>query len=268
MNKALLFYALFFSSMTFASQICTRSQTDLKSILLTESNRIDFKNDGGLFNSGVCWWHARLQRSSAYLTQYEPEKNPPSILELQKILHSLRIMNQVVFIPGYADFQTFSRDYKKELQDMLNDWQKKDGFFNFEWIRGISGESSLNPAQMQLRMNNIFKYYNNSPTPLWIMAQIKGIDSHSLLLVDMKKIESGFELMVIDSNHPTKNVLIEYHEGDTFLQATGEKYSFVPYAGFQNDFKKISNAISRECENLSDVISLENLENGQVEVSD
>lgn len=248
MNKLLPF--LFFTLLSFsavAGEFCGRRQPDIKALLHETSSRIAFKNGGGLLNKGVCWWHNRLQRSSAYLAKFNPAGNPPDLRQVKQILTSLVLMNRVVVIPGYSDFETFSRDYQREVQAVLNDWQKLDGFFNFEWIRGISGRSSLSSRDMLLRMNDIFKQYSSSPVPLWIMAQIKGVTSHSFLVLNMIKRPNGFDLDVIDSNDPQKTIRIEYNQGDRFLRPPGEKYSFVPYSGFQNDFRKISAALKQHC---------------------
>lgn len=255
------------TSTVFADSFCNRTQSDLKEFLSQKSSRVAFKNGGGLINGGVCWWHNRLQRSSAYLVQYRPQENKPTIPELQKIYSSLRIMNEVIIIPGYSDFESFSTDHKVGLQSLLNDWQKRDGFFNFEWIRGISGRYSLPPGEMKIRMDDVYNHYMNSPSPLWIMAQIKGITSHSLLVLNMTYRETGFDLTVIDSNHPLELVNIEYYHGDTFLNAKGEKYNFVPYAGFQNDFKFIQAAIRKTCGDKSLLLNLRKLEPGEVERS-
>lgn len=266
MNKLLLFVSIFISSVH-AGDFCARSQADLKGALHSVDSRISFKNAGGLINGGVCWWHSRLQRSSAYLVKFRPELNPPTKSELKTIINSLRVMDKVIIIPGYSDFNTFSHDYKSELQAMLNDWQKRDGFFNFEWLRGISGRSSLDSAKMKLRMKDVYTHYKNSPTPLWIMAQIKGITSHSLLILEMAQTPTGYVMSVIDSNHPAKTIKIEYNEGDTALRAAGEKYTFVPYVGFQNDFKNIAEALKKECGHLSEILNLENLREGDVETT-
>lgn len=266
-NSLLASFFLFLSPTLFADEFCARTQTDLKETLTQKSSRIAFKNGGGLINGGVCWWHNRLQRSSAYLVQYRPEENKPTQPELLKIYSSLRLMNQVVIIPGYSDFETFSSDHKEGLQNLLNDWQKKDGFFNFEWMRGISGRSSLPAGDMKLRMDDVYKHYKSSPTPLWIMAQIKGLTSHSLLVLTMSYRESGYDMTVIDSNHPQDLVNIEYYHGDTFLHAKGEKYNFVPYAGFQNDFRNIQAALKKACGNKSLLLDLRNLRDGEVERS-
>ena len=149
---------------------------------------------------------------------------------------------------------------------MLDRWQKADGFFNFEWMRGISGRSSLPAGEMRLRMDDVYKHYKNSPTPLWIMAQIKGITSHSLLILQMVQTANGYDLNVIDRNHPLDTIRIEYHEGDMNLRATGESYSFVPYVGFQNDFSKLSAALKTACGGLTESLDLSGVEEGDVEL--
>lgn len=267
MNKTLLFLSLIFISLNIhAGEFCARTQSDMKTLLSDQSSRISFENAGGLFNGGVCWWHSRLQRSSAYLVQFRPAGNRPTAPELNVILNSLRSMNRTVVIPGYSDFETFSHDYKKEIQAMLNSWQKADGFFNFEWMRGISGKSELEPRAMRAQMDGVYKHYKNSPTPLWVMAQIKGITSHSLLILQMVQNDTGYSMNVIDSNHPQDTIRIDYHDGDRNLHATGESYSFVPYVGFQNDFVKLSAALKTACGGLTEGLDLSNVEAGDVEL--
>src|SRR5690606_41247843 len=113
------------------------------------------------------------------------------------------------------------------------------------------------------RMETVDKQFKNSPVPVWIMAQVKAITSHSLLVSTMKKTSNGYELVVIDSNHPLKDIEIDFYEGDTSLRATGESYSFVPYVGFQNDFKKISLAIKKSCPGFSNFMNdFENIPSG------
>jgi hypothetical protein len=267
MNKLLFFLFITLVS-TYANanlNNCVRTQSQIRSLLALASSRVAFKNAGGLINGGVCWWHSRLQRSSAYLVHFEPHKLPPTPLELRKILHSLRVMDQIVFIPGYSDFASFSKDYGNEIQQMLNDWQKRDGFFNFEWIRGISGRHSLSAADMRKRMDAVYLQYKKSPTPLWIMAQIKGVTSHSFLVLRMNKNAHGYDMTVIDSNYPLKNISIIYHEGDNALRAQGAKYTFVPYVGFQNDFRKISLALKKDCGNEGFVMPVEGILDGEIE---
>lgn len=267
MNKLSLFLIVIsFSFSVYAQPICGRTQADIKTLLTDSSSRISFKNGGGFFNQGVCWWHNRLQRSSAYLVQYRPELPLPTKPEVWNILATLRNMNGSVVIPGYHDFESFTRDWKPQIQGMLNDWQRDDGFFNFEWIRGVSGRSRLDPVAMQARMKNIFDHYKASPAPLWIMAQIKGIESHSFLVLNMSARDNGYDLEVIDSNHPLELLKVEYYVGDVNLKAPKGKYTFVPYAGFQQDFRIISATLIRECGQSKDTASLGNVEDGEIEL--
>jgi hypothetical protein len=265
MTKPLLF--LFLSAFPYLAQalsFCDRGSDQIRALLEAPENRLAFKNRGGLINGGVCWWHSRLQRSSVYLSQFSPESPPPSEPELQKILLDLRTMKNVVRIPGYSDFETFSRDYEKEIQALLEGWQRIDGFFNFEWIRGISGNYRLPWNEMQIRMNKVFSFYRSSPVPVWLMAQMKGITSHSFLLLKMEETNSGFDLWLIDSNHPSKTVLAHYNQGDQYLQVEGHKSTFVPYVGFQEDFRKISQTLARHCGR--DQLSSGSIPKGEVEL--
>lgn len=265
MNKLLLIFLSLISLSVSAQTFCGRSQTNIKTYLEDSSSRISFKNNGGLFNGGVCWWHNRLQRSSAYLVKFAPELNPPTIPEVYQILYQLRTMSKVTIIPGYHDFETFTKDFKPQVQAMLNSWQKKDGFYNFEWLRGISGRSALDPQSMRLRMNDVYDHYKKSPAPLWIMAQIKGITSHSLLVLHMEQTENGYDLKVIDSNHPADILQISYYQGDVNLKAPKDKYTFVPYAGFQQDFRLISSALRNHCGDKSLLLDVSEIRDGEVE---
>lgn len=250
MKIFLSFFILLLSFSSLASEICIKTKEDVRSYLTLRSSRIAFKNKGGLINGGVCWWHSRLQRSSAYLIEFRPESGQkPTKEEARQILNSLRDMNKTVVINGYSNFESFTRDYKHEVQKMLEGWQRIDGFLNFQWVRGISGRSSLPAKAMRARMDKIYEAYKKSPTPIWIMLQIKGITAHAMLVPEMEQTKKGYILNVIDSNNPNDEMFITYEDGDTFLEPRGEGYRFVPYLGFQNDFRKIFATIKNHCNN-------------------
>jgi hypothetical protein len=245
MRKILICFLVTVPFFAFSQSACQRDQSFIKKTLLSSKNRVSFVNSGGLFNGGVCWWHSRLQRASVYLVEYRPDLSPPSDDEAYNIVNALRIMNKIVIIPGYSDFESFSRDHRIVTQEMLNLWQRIDGFINFQWIRGISGQSSLDPLAMKQKMDNVFYYFMRTSLPVWLMAQIQGVTSHSLLLINMTHRLNGYDLTVIDSNHPLETKKIEYNVGDEFLR--NDNYRFVPYVGFQNDFSKIYGTLSKQC---------------------
>lgn len=245
--KKLSLLVLFCASSLHAASFCGRQQQDIRILLAETPSRISFVNRGGLFNGGVCWWHSRLQRSSAYLAKFRPGQRKPTRPEVMNILAKLRQMSGIAMIPGYSDFHSFTRDHEKEVQAMLDSWQKVDGFFNFQWIRGISGRSQLDPGSMKEQMDLVYAYYKLTPAPLWVMAQIKGITSHALLVVKMFPTDNGYVLDVIDSNHPLETLTIDYFYGESNLKAPKDSYAFVPYVGFQKDFQSISATLRRAC---------------------
>lgn len=249
MKLLISFLIVIISSIAHAEDFCHRTNDDIRTYLLDASSRISFKNNGGLFNGGVCWWHSRLQRSSAYLVKFEPNQKLPSESEVWTILKALRSMNRVVTIPGYKDFATFSEANKNQIQKLLNDWQATDGFLNQQWIRGISGQSILSAEQLKNQMDYIFNFYKESPLPVWLMAQIKGVTAHAFLLVEMIPSGDGYELKLIDSNKPLLTRTVYYSLGNRNLTLDDKKYTFIPYTGFQKDFKLIAQALQRHCPN-------------------
>jgi hypothetical protein len=256
--KIITFFLLALSLNAVAqSPLCGRSRGHLKDLLLQEDSRIAFKNGGGLFNGGVCWWHSRLQRSSAYLTIYQPNAKKPTTAQVDLILRRLRQMDSVVVIPGFSDFNSFSKEHQSRIQRMLEAWQRSDGIINAEWRRGISGRSSLPAAEMEAAMKRVFYFYSNSATPIWIMAQMKGITSHAFLVLHMVENGSGYDLDVIDSNRPLATRRIEYTRGDTQLRTSPQGTPFVPYVGFQNDFVKISQSLKSHCHGITEEFSHE-----------
>lgn len=247
MKILLLTILLSSSSSAWSAAFCQRTKSDIHQALDQVENRISFKNRGGLINGGVCWWHSRLQRSSLYLARYAPQKPKPNGAQLRAILSSLKKMNQVVQIGGYANFQEFSRENQPAIQSLLEQWQKEDGILNFQWIRGISGRSELPGPELEKKMKKLYDVFRSSPTPVWVMAQMKGITSHSFLIRDIEALPSGFVLELIDSNAPQRLSYARYQFGDRSLVVEGAKTPFVPYVGFQEDFKRIQKSLQTFC---------------------
>jgi hypothetical protein len=270
--KTLLIVMLFCVTlpMSFASSFCERNVHDITDLLADVSNRIDFKNQGGLFNGGVCWWHSRLQRSSIYLTRFAKKAPRPNAKQMKQILLALKNLNQVVVIPGYENFNSFTQENQKAVQSLLDLWQREDGFLNFEWMRGLSGHSSLPPREMEAQMQKLYHYYQTSPVPVWVMAQMKGIIAHSFLIRHMEVTPDGFDLEVIDSNKPKELRMIHYQVGDQTIVFEGSKIPFVPYVGFQEDFNRLGQAIKNHCKNqksfIEDDLIPETIERGEIEL--
>ncbi len=177
-------------------------------------------------------------------------------------------MNKVITIPGFANFHSFSQAYQNQIQKFLNDWQFADGVYNFQWLRGISGNSALPPKDMEARMDAVYDTFRQSPAAMWIMAQMKGITSHSFLVLAMVKVNGGYDMDLIDSNHPMETVTVKYQVGDQFLQTSKGKSHFVPYVGFQDDFRKISHGLLGHCrnKNLALLRDFSDIKDGEIEL--
>jgi hypothetical protein len=242
-----IFFSVSAQSSDLTKKICSRTRAELFEQFRSAENRLAITNGGGLFQGGVCWWHSRLQRSSVYLAHFSPEKQKPDSTLAKEIIRKLIHFEEVVEVPGYENFYQFSQDFSKLVQSALNEWQIRDGFINQQWIRGISGRNHLSALAMTERMNQLYETYLRSEPGLWIMIQMKGITSHALLVLDLRKNERGYDLVTIDSNFPDTTMNFHYQEGDTSLHYGGS--TFVPYAGFHKDQLKINEALEHYCSN-------------------
>lgn len=245
-----LLFALVFTSLVNATpatsqELCSQSRAELLSKFDAPGNRMAFRNDGGLFDGGVCWWHSRLQRSSIYLSRYAPSLPRPTAGEAKAIVEHLVHFDSVVTIPGYANFNEFTKDHEGLIQQELNEWQIRDGFIQQQWVRGLYGRPSMPAAVLRERMARIFVKFKASKPGLWVMAQFPGITSHALLFTGMTRTAEGFDLKVIDSNRPEVTRTLVYKYGDRSIKLGNE--GFTPFVGFQSDQEKIDATLRAHC---------------------
>jgi hypothetical protein len=233
------------SNRSFAQELCSQTRAELLAKFELRENRLGFRNDGGLFDGGVCWWHSRLQRSSIYLARFEPGLPRPTENESKEIIEHLVHFDSVVTIPGYSNFNDFSRDHEGLIQHELNEWQIRDGFIKQQWIRGLYGRPSLPPSLLRERMARIFVKFKASKPGIWVMAQFPGITSHAFLLTGMTRTAEGFSLRVIDSNRPEITRELTYRFGDRSIQLGNE--GFTPFVGFQSDQEMIDATLKSYC---------------------
>lgn len=203
-------------------------------------NLMAFKNDGGLFNGGVCWWHSRFQRNMLYLSIFRPDlPKPPTSSELQKIIRQVRQGTSVVTIPGYANLAEFSAQNQKYIQKELNDWQLYDGVILGSWIDGLKGDTKVSATTLQAMMNEVYNYVAVEKKIAYQKLQIKGITSHAWLIVGMKQMPSGIDLGFIDSNNPRMSEVYSYKLGDQSFNVKGYG-DFVPYLEFKREELRLS----------------------------
>lgn len=217
----------------------------VKNLTIDSSNLMSFKNRGGLGGGGVCWWHSRFQRNALYLTYFSPDKEKLPAHEIPWLLRRIRNANDVLEIPGFENFQEFSSYYKNEIQEELETWQRFEGL-RFTWIRGLRGSSRVSADWLRKLMDNLFEEVEEKNNIGYQKLQMKGLKAHAWLVINMVKLENGYDLEVLDSNLPDMTTMYQYRYGDTHLvYADGSQ--FTPYMEYVNEMERINSAISRAC---------------------
>ncbi len=215
-----------------------------KNLILEQKNRLSFRNAGGIFNGGVCWWHSLLNQRQTYLTVYKPELPKPSKEQVLEIFSKYFWGNSVAEIPGYENFYDFSLDWHKLLQKKLNDWQISDGILG-SWINGLTGSSKVSAKELKTRMNKLSKEVNEKNRIVWQKLQFPGVTAHAWLVVKMNKTNSGYRFTVLDSNYSSE-FNVNYSNGDTSTRVSGYP-NFVGYTQHLDDFSKIKRAHKKYC---------------------
>jgi hypothetical protein len=211
-------------------------------------NQLSFRNQGGLINGGVCWWHSRFTRNTSYLAAFAPDLPTPTNEEAVKIIKKIRKGKRVVVIPGYKDLAAFSYDFRDEIQRELEGWQKVDGFIGQQWAVGLWGSNEVSASEMQERMDDLYQQVIKQDRVTYQMLQIKGIDSHAWLVIDMEKIDDGgYALTVIDSNYTQDHQTYYFRPGMTHL-SYGYLGSFVPYTGKKRELKRMEKKVRKLCQ--------------------
>lgn len=199
-----------------------------KSLFYFSKNLMEFDNDGGVFDIGVCWWHSMFTRNVQYLAVFRPDLPKPNREEGRKIIQWLVEGKAVVEVPGYNGLYNFSKDYKKEIRSALTAWQVADGTLGLGFIRGISGESEVAPDVLKRMMDELYDQVVNGKQVVYQKLQMKGLAAHSWLVIHMRKTETGYSMDVVDSAIDGRSI-IHYRYGDTTLWTGDAKDRVVPY---------------------------------------
>lgn len=229
------------------SAFCSKrnSSNKIQNQVASSDNFLSFRNQGGLVNGGVCWWHSRFQRNAMVIARFRPELPHPSERELKKIIKAIRKGKKVVEIGGYESISQFSYDNADLIQAELEKWQKGDGFLRQQWAVGLWGSSEISSEKMKERMDDLYDYVQKEGNIAYQMLQIKGIESHAWLVFEVEKTSRGYDLLVLDSNYQRSQVY-SYREGMTSFHHSyyGD---FVPYTGKKSEYKKALKAVTKYC---------------------
>lgn len=210
-------------------------------------NLIAFKNGGGLFNGGVCWWHSRFQRNIFYLAIFKPEwPKPRNKSETIKLIHQIRMGKKVHTISGYSNLEEFSLENQEFIQKELNEWQAYDGVVLGGWKDGLKGDTKVEATTLLVMMNKLYDYVAIKKKMAYQKLQIKGITSHAWLIVGIKRSLEGIDLDYIDSNSPRLIKTYSYKYGDRSFY-TPKYGNFVPYLEYTKEEERLLQTAKAFC---------------------
>lgn len=235
------------STATSKSEFCQNNKRQFhhRNLLLEMESRIAFRNQGGFFGGGTCWWHSRFTRNAAYLTIFRPELERPSKEDTYKIIHKIRLGKEVVTVPGYTDLFEFTYANEELVQKQLNAWQRHDSLVNMGWLQGLIGGTKNSPKKFKKKMDKLYKRVVDGDI-VYQVLQLKGVLAHAWLVVDMEKTEKGYDLAVVDSNYPMSTNLYQFEEGMESFDYDGWG-SFIPYTYKKSELKRIKRIGTKFC---------------------
>ncbi len=229
-------------------EFCKRfDDLDIMSDYSSEPNNLmSFKNQGGVFNGGVCWWHSRFQRNVFYLSLFRPDLPKLDPKNVKALIKEIRAGKSVVTIPGFYNFNEFSNLYKKEILKELEDWQIYDGVILGAWIDGLKGETKTSASILLQKMDEIYEYVEIDKKIAYLKLQMKGITAHAWLIVGIKRGPNGFDVGLIDSNNPMRTENYTYKIGDESFY--DKSYgNFVPYLEFIREETRLQTVAQVYC---------------------
>lgn len=228
-------------------QYCKIVKQNFYSRLIEDSsNRLAFKNSGGLFNQGVCWWHSRLTRLFNMLAVFYPNHPKPKNSEtVWKILKEIQ-SGEVTAVPGYTNLEEFSEAWGNTFQKFLNRWQLQDGVLEMSWATGLSGNFVTTPEALKQTAMEIYNRVTYNKEVVYTMLQYKGITAHSWLITEAKILSNGILFRYHDSNNAKMRNYF-YAWGDVSFVASDGKSHFVPYIQEDLEFEQARSRAQQFC---------------------
>lgn len=214
-------------------------------LLQKTENQLSFRNQGGLFGGGVCWWHSRFTRNALYLGVYRPDLRKPTREQAKDIIDDIRDGDRVVTIPGYSNLREFSLDFRREIQDELDSWQRFDGFIKQQWIVGLWGRTEVSADKLMSKMDDLYEYVAVQKNVAYQKLQMPSIVAHAWLVTDVHKTHNGYDLVVHDSNFSgTKTVPYKVGMTQFHYRSFGE---YVPYTERKRELRGLKKVVRRFC---------------------
>ena len=275
---------LMFSTVSFAAAEMSRADksefcsnrldgTKVSEHLRKRENLFNHANEGGLFGlqTGVCWWHSRLQRRMTYLADFRPDLPKPSEKEVKKILRKIKRGKKVITVPGYKNLAEFSDDHAPLIQKSLNAWIFGDSFLRQQWVNGLKGKTTLSPEKMKVHLEKMYEDFQEAGGPVVQMLQMPGVMAHAWILNDMVRVSpTEYQIEVIDSNAPNITSKYSLYTNQTSMLPIGrvkdtskglnnnsfpafDYYdNFIAYTKYDGELRKLQKAVENFCSDIDE----------------
>ncbi len=232
-------------SSSMSQPVCQRTHDSIQR--MTALDGMGFKNDGGIFDGGTCWWHARFERSAIYLATFRPDLPEPTPNEVVELVNRIAHIQPVV-IPGFSTLREFTTRNQRIVQRELNQWQLRD---SARAVNSLFVSHQMRGKKLWKRMNFIYNRFLSTHASTFLYLNSKGVGLHGVLLQNMRRTGDGYELTINDNNSPGRFRTIKYSKGDRSLRVMvdgKDKYGeTIPYLGFENERKRIEEKFSKMC---------------------
>lgn len=181
-----------------SGDICQMTAEDFLAKAAHPGNLTANHNAAGPLNTGMCWWHSKMQRAAIYLAVFDrPDQPAPSREEAIQIFKDLRNYKKVVSIPGYTNWKEFSDAFSSEFYQELGNWEIAESL-RLGFVQGLRAEGTTSTQMLQKISDEV----NDYKRVTFVLLKMPLLEAHSWLLQSMELKGSDFIAGFIDSNWP------------------------------------------------------------------
>lgn len=211
-----------------------------------------FDNPAGTFQTGLCWFHSRLQRSAMYLAHFRPELPKPGKLVAKQLIRELIWMDRVVVVPGFADLHEFSEHYRAEFISALNKWSVVTVPAMASRLGDRAREND--PNEVRYRIESLYRLWNERREVLFLRYSTGdfplGLFSHSKLILQAEPLYetgqvaprvTGYRFLELDPNASVRPYWVYQ-----YFTASSEPVA-IGYVAYDGDLVSISKALREYC---------------------
>jgi hypothetical protein len=232
-------------SVGMAADLCSSNWSDFQIKIKSSENRLAFHNPDGPLGIGTCWWHSRFQRNANYLMDFRPQAQKLTENQVWETIRGMFSAHAVYAVNGYANLQEFSSKYAEEITEGLVQWQIVETLFELNWLNGLRHGGSTSPADMALRMDDLYDRVKNKKEIVYQILKKDEIGAHAWLVVDMIATRTGYFLEAVDSN--SSYLVYRFFEfGSDHLGR--DPWKFVPYTQRTLDLDHYQQVIQETCQ--------------------